>query len=435
MTRVTRNEPMPRLVDGVLERKDYVDHWGLQAKKHAQEQGWRGRIDEITNVVEVALGREWLEKQARQKERLPMVGMQGKHALGQMVALPSVENVARLLALGVYLRRCASISGFQRVVEQLRAGPQYEGGELQLGLAYRLLRLGIRGVELEPDVDKGRKCDLAFDLEGATYLVECYQPCRPRFAEYEELLRSTSTRIYDLAAEQRRRLIVHIQLREMAKLSAHTRIAIEQDVRRLLPELGPRDVKLASGDGYELEVFGTTGVEESEVRTISKSLETWASIRQCERSVSDRDVPEVHRTGKTDSPARSWIISTRLDAQAELEKECDRLAESLSEKVAQLRRGETKGVFAVLSPIAGAFLENEPAAKNAVEQVFKKILAKRPHVDAVWLLDSGTDERHRPRLGGVLLAREQGSPMGKLVERMHSLDGQGDALDDPDIDT
>ena len=186
---------MPAPVDDVLERDDYFAYWLAQAETHVREQAWRARMDDIAAALTSTLGRSWLETKARLPERLPMVGTRGKHALGQMVALPSVENVARLMALGVYLRRCAGIPAFTDVVTHLRADEQYEGGELQLALGYRLLRLGLADVAFEPAVQDGRKSDLAFSLGGTEYLFECYAPVMPRHAEYETLLGPSATRV------------------------------------------------------------------------------------------------------------------------------------------------------------------------------------------------------------------------------------------------
>jgi hypothetical protein len=52
-------------------------------------------------------------------------------------------------------------------------------------------------------------------------------------------------------------------------------------------------------------------------------------------------------------------------------------------------------------------------------------------VERIRLIDAGVDERHHPRLGGVLLTRRRGTAMEELVGRIKALDARADVLDDP----
>jgi hypothetical protein len=428
----TTKRAMPALVDQGLGRTDYVAYWDEQARVHARTHSWQASIDDVTACLISTFGRDWLEEEARRPERLPMVGTRGKHPLGQMLALTSARNAARVVELGVYLKRCTPVPNLADVVAHLRAEQQYEGARLQLALAYRFHRAQCSNIAFEPDVDGGRRADVVLDHDGTTYLVECYAPVTARHAEYEQLLSSTLTSIFNAASKRGVRVVVRVALASAASVDAPMRRRIETTFARLLDQLKPRAREIANDPTFELEVIDTSGIEERHVRDIAWSFGDWDAWIVNEKLVAADRLAEIHRSGKPDGTARSWIVVTRGDAGVELSGLIERLAHSVEQKVSQVRRAGAMGVITVKSPIAGLALSGDRNAWSAIDQIKTKVLGGHERVAAVWLVDEGADDNHRPSIGGVVVSRK-GCSFESLVDSIRQIELARDVLNDPEL--
>ncbi len=422
-------------VDQSLGRDDYFAYWTQQAQLHATKFGWHVNVSEVADVLATNLGRDWLESEARRPERLPAVGAHGMQPLGQMIAIPSERNVARLLELGIYLKHCLPVPGFSDVVAHLRTRTQFEAGRLQLALGYRLLRVGCTAVAFEPEADRGRRADLAFDEGETKFLMECYAPTDPRYPEYDELLGASSTRLFEAAAEQGARVIVRIDLASAAAVNSTMRKQIERDFAEILRAPEPRAERSSVRDGYTLEVIDTRGVDEAQTRDRAWSFSGLGTWIQDERWVPPGELAEAYRTGRVSGSAHSWVVITRRDAVVEFANGLQRLAERVEQKVAQVRREGARGVIVVQSAFAGAALDGDRLAWDTLARLGGKVLGAHRRLAAVWLTDEGADESHRPRLGGVVVEGRDGRAFTSLVGRVTAREAQRDILDDAEIES
>ena len=130
-------------------------------------------VNESVSVILNTFGEEWVTDKADERPRglpLPL----NKHPIGGMFHTGGDFQIAEVLELSSYLKQISESAAFPTIVAGLKA--QFRSTRLQLAFAYRIGALADGVPELEPPVAGGRLSDIAFDLDGQSYLAECYAP-------------------------------------------------------------------------------------------------------------------------------------------------------------------------------------------------------------------------------------------------------------------
>ena len=90
--------------------------------------------------------------------------------------MPSSTNAPSVVELAVYLCHCARVTRLDDVLSMLGNAEQFGRAFVQLAFGYRLLRLGVDGLEFEPPADGGRRADLFFSSGGIPYRGQAVAP-------------------------------------------------------------------------------------------------------------------------------------------------------------------------------------------------------------------------------------------------------------------
>jgi hypothetical protein len=129
-------------------------------------------INEALGVLQSVLGEDWLKSALGRDPAHPIAFR--KHPIGNLITPAGDIQIAGTLELVEYLKAAAASPVFADLVAGLKAA--YGSTFLQLAFGYRFRRLGAVGLQFEPPVERGRKGDLAFEIEGTRIIAECYIP-------------------------------------------------------------------------------------------------------------------------------------------------------------------------------------------------------------------------------------------------------------------
>lgn len=143
------------------------------ARQHALEScaDLRLTADEILaayDIVESALGSEWLESHERQSDK-HRVKISDAHTLIRLLATPTNEAHAEICELALYLRSFATDPAISSVIQDLRTD-KYVAVLMELAFAYRWRDAGAQ-VRLRPTTARG-EADFEAMISGLRYVVE-----------------------------------------------------------------------------------------------------------------------------------------------------------------------------------------------------------------------------------------------------------------------
>ncbi len=296
-----------------LRRDDYVTYWSSEARGHAARFGWNpDRIPALVAALEEVFGAEWLRTCAARDSRYPITGDPKKHPVAHLMASPHRVSVMSLVELAVYLRSCRVIPRFNEVVNHLRSVDQFAAGRMQLALAHRFRRAGATDLEFEPPSDGGRKADLFFRFGGRNHLVECYEPSPGRNHHLDDLLHEGVERIFEVAKEAGRRVIVQVDLRGTASiLDAALRKRIEQEAGHLIRSLKPPGLcEKKRLEGFSIEVLDTPDLAQAKAHALAYSMAKPGGWLIAPSVMCAGDVQKVSRGVPVPSMRLGWF-STR----------------------------------------------------------------------------------------------------------------------------
>lgn len=419
-------------VNKLLGRGDYVDHWVREARHHGKGQRWQRHLMEVVAILEVAFGKDWLREVAQQPNRAVLTGDDpSRHPLGSWIATPSATNVTSVVELAVYLRHCARVPRLDDVLSMLRNPEQFSRAFVQLAFGYRFLRLGVDGLEFEPQTDGGRRADHFFSSGGIPYLVECYEPQRERHSAYSDLINHSFSAALNAADYHHRRVIAKVTLDSAEKLDGSTRKSIERDVRELIARLTDGGVERSVGNGYALEVTDTANLTAAATEEKAWSLAGPGDWLVNKKLVPRAEVAGISRGQPTTDVRLSWAIAT-VKQKGDPIQELATLAEKVSRKVSQVRNRAVgaKGIILVKSWIGRSGALGKEEVMPILEEIRAKVLVARSDLAGVFLVERGHDEGSRPFFGGAWLEGRDGTPLREFFERLRRRESESRVLDD-----
>ncbi len=175
-----------------LEVTDPIEFWRSRAMKFADGLGvTSSQVNEALGIIVTAFGNDWLRATCGRKYSSAFLP---RHPFTSMFNTASESAIIEVMEIAAYLKALYQIPSLGALITNLKAREQYDGALMHLAFAYRFLKAGGRGMVLEPDVDRGRKGDIYFELDDK-FLVECF---RERFPEQEVMGPAATRLLHDL---------------------------------------------------------------------------------------------------------------------------------------------------------------------------------------------------------------------------------------------
>lgn len=371
-------------------------------------------IEEAAAIVRSAFGEEWIRKSLARPTHTPLVRIY-RHPVLDAFSAPGPNQCVELLELAVYLKRLIGVKNLEQVIKSMKS--QYAPGLLQLAHAYRFLRLGAVNMLLEPSVEGGRLADIAFDLMGRNYLVECYiprsshvgqsldemqrvaKPVMQAFSKLERKLR-LSIRLQRSIGAVERRAVQRLALETVKALGAS--MSVEQEdanAKILLEDIGAEqadDDFPKKGEGFHLYGGADWGICSSP-STIGSLVETIQTGKE-------------HETLGRGSRLFLWAPPEERREPSSEERVLE-LVRKIDDKLSQTRDSRRQALRIVIVKAPSEALAKDQEATEICSRIQHEIIPRHDRVAAIFITARAWTPDQRYRYFGKILLGKRGEEL------------------------
>jgi hypothetical protein len=399
---------------------DYAKQWTAKALAASSALRLdRELIRQTPNIVARCVGADWLATEGASDVKGAKL-QEFIHPFGTLLRVVQPQSIVEFAELATYLKAANAWPGYAALGGLLRT--DYHGTMLQLAAAYRFFRAGATKIRLEPETPKG-KADIAFDVDGESFIVECYQPRYEQkkvFAQ-GQILCQTLFKVFATKSA-----VIDIGIAMQEPLTQQIRVELQNELRgvaKTMPQQGPRGANSAAVDMVCFKLRAATFYVAKVHRKLRLSAQVPGhSAFKPPRSTPDEtmvnsqiqgDRIQESMAGKLEIP---WV-RVRIWFDSESRKGADTSAESTRERLIKKIRShklpQTKGtlnehrVLVVETPILNLKSKPNDALLGITRQ---QIIDRHPGVHSVLYFNRHyfrNESRWRYSIYGVARVRHE----------------------------
>lgn len=287
---------------------------------------------EALAILKGAFGENWILQMVSIKDQSSPVPHRG-HPIADALVVAGESQISDLFELAIYLKELASVPGLQEVVHSLRAPLQYETSLVQLAFAYRLKKLGVENIILEPNSANNRKADIGFTFLEKSYLVECYVPIATNPDNYYEM----SWAVKNIFDKRKNKQYLAILIYLKRRVSSLDRKRIQGVIKNAIRDMNTEE-KVIEDEAAKIIIRQETAESITRYQPRrSPSGTTYyenADIAWGQSWISEEDLQKA-RLGKDKREVINWILVWKSPEESDEEKSAGERLKLLTDKISQ----------------------------------------------------------------------------------------------------
>ncbi|MBC7457349.1 MAG: hypothetical protein H7235_03665 [Bdellovibrionaceae bacterium] len=412
--------------DQMLGRDNPLDFWMQEASLHTTVIKSISPAEALA-IIRSAFSTSWIDKIVSAPEKGTAI-QSSRHPLASLILLPGKKQTKRVLELGAYLRDLYNVPNLDQVIRQMKSAEDFENTWVQLAYGYRFLKLGVKDLKFEPDIDDGRKADLVFNFESQAYLVECFMP-EVKDSWQVEFTTRTQKQIFDFVTDIKKIVCIKAALREAPAFSHDERKLFERAWKKVIQQVTDFTPMVDETDFYKIQAQEISHLNQIQREQLFNKMFNEENCRYaCKQALMDKsDALNTMRGKGKQTECRDLLFFHSEKAEETMADLVTRLAKKMEKKVDQLRMKEAnaKGLLIVATSLIHP---NNLSEKAPFDRMHGKVVRAHSHVEAAILVHPADGPAGDPRYSGTIFQTTETPKAGELLNRLEALEIKGPLL-------